>query len=87
MNFPVTKREQRHWECYSNLKQKKTILPEFTRMKQIYPIFLMQYKPRSGETLISTPLDYMLNNLAIEFNNLCLYASFILIEIIEVENQ
>lgn len=56
-------------------------------MKQIYPIFLMQNKPHSGETLISTPLDCMLNNLAIVFNNLCLYALFILIEIIQVENQ
>lgn len=46
----------------------------------------MQYKPHS-ETLISTPLDYMLNNLAIVFNNLCLYALFILIGITEVENK
>lgn len=37
--------------------------------------------------LISTPLDYVLNNILIVFNNLCLYALFILIMVAKIKKK
>lgn len=37
--------------------------------------------------LISTPLDYVLNNISIVFNNLCLYALFILIMVAKIKKN
>lgn len=37
--------------------------------------------------LISTPLDYVLNNISIVFNNLCLYALFILIMVAKIKKK